>query len=323
MKISVIIPVYNASLYLERCVKSLLAQTYNNIELIFVDDKSTDDSLAILRRLIDSSDTGFQVKILTNDTNRGCGFTRRRGMKEATGDYMIHVDCDDYVNSEFIESLMVMARFTQAEIVYCNMFYDYGDRIIPDPLDFEPNDDYPWTTQALCAVLIGEFHGSLCNKLIKRSLIEEHDIYPPDDITLGEDKLVTVQALYFAHGLCFSQGARYYYNKANSLSITSQSKAEASRHYIALSRRIDAFFEDKQHYGYVRAHHALVLGHVLLYGSHEELTSNKDLWDKVNFWHISDHPTAPIYYKIAALSYRYGLGLVAKLLHIAMLKGRS
>lgn len=101
-KISIIVPVYNAENTIERCAKSLMEQTMQDIEIIFVDDCSTDDSLARIRQLTKDDD---RCKVLHNEHNMGCTSSRRVGLQKATGDYVIACDADDWVESDFCETL--------------------------------------------------------------------------------------------------------------------------------------------------------------------------------------------------------------------------
>ncbi|PXV65846.1 glycosyltransferase involved in cell wall biosynthesis [Dysgonomonas alginatilytica] len=115
--VSVIIPTYNVELYLEECVLSLLNQTYINLELIFVNDNSTDRSLAILRQyqLIDN-----RINIINLDTNNGPGYARNIGIEKACGKYIFFVDADDYINDDLINNLIEHLKFKSADILIYN-----------------------------------------------------------------------------------------------------------------------------------------------------------------------------------------------------------
>ena len=100
-KVSVIVPVYNAGRYIERCLRSLFEQTLDSIEYIFVDDCSPDDSMDILKRVLDEyPERKDDVKILTHQVNTGQSGARRDGMRIASGEYMIHCDADDWVDTD-------------------------------------------------------------------------------------------------------------------------------------------------------------------------------------------------------------------------------
>ena len=100
-KVSVIVPVYNAERYLKQCVESILAQTLKNVEIIFVDDGSTDGSLEILK---DYQAKDYRIRVISQE-NTGGGAARNRGMKEASGEYLCFLDADDYFEPAMLERM--------------------------------------------------------------------------------------------------------------------------------------------------------------------------------------------------------------------------
>ena len=104
MKLSVIVPVYGVEKYIARCAESLLRQDYADKELIFVDDASPDRSVAILQELL-SHYPDQQVTILRHSENRGLAAARRTGMKAASGEFIVHVDGDDYIEPDALQQL--------------------------------------------------------------------------------------------------------------------------------------------------------------------------------------------------------------------------
>ena len=104
MKISVLVPVYGVEKYIARCAESLFGQTYEDLEYVFVDDCTTDRSMAVLHEVMERwPGRKGQVRILRNDSNRGIGYTRQRLIDVATGDYVTFVDSDDYLPPRAIE----------------------------------------------------------------------------------------------------------------------------------------------------------------------------------------------------------------------------
>ena len=104
--ISLIIPVYNVSAYIERCLKSVIKQTYNHFECILVDDASPDDSIAKCEQMIADYDGPIQFRILHHEHNRGLSAARNTGTDAATGDYILYVDSDDIISNDCVEKLM-------------------------------------------------------------------------------------------------------------------------------------------------------------------------------------------------------------------------
>lgn len=308
MKVSVIIPVYNAEKYIERCVASLLGQTYDDIELIFVDDASTDASLSLLEAAI----AGHEGKciVVRNSTNQGCAETRRVGMKLATGDYMIHVDSDDYVSPHFISKLAGAAAAEDADVVVCDFNYDYRTHVEHRRM---VSCDSP--VACLADILSGVMHGSLCNKLVRSSILRDNDIYPTPGITLGEDKFILVRALVHATRIARVDEPLYYYNKTNTMSVTSQRKADVIPSLIELTRQIDAYFDGRDLPPVISRgiayHKSLVMGHMLLYGDIEGVDEHKSMFSSVTTSSILTHPVAPLHYKAIGIAYHAGMRFLA------------
>lgn len=116
--VSVIIPVYNVEEYIERCIRSLLNQTFKDIEMIFIDDCSTDSSIKILKKYAKKDP---RIKILCLEKNSGVAVTRNRGLEVASGEYLSFIDPDDAIDLNFYESLYKKAEETNADIVKCEV----------------------------------------------------------------------------------------------------------------------------------------------------------------------------------------------------------
>ena len=120
-KVSVIVPVYNARDYIIPCVESLVNQTLDDIELIFVDDHGTDDSIAAVRQFLEGYGGRKQVRFVETPVNSGPGVARNVGIEAATGEYLAFVDCDDWVEVNYCESLYKAADRRNADLAYCNL----------------------------------------------------------------------------------------------------------------------------------------------------------------------------------------------------------
>lgn len=118
MKVSIIVPVYNCENYIKKCIDSLINQTYKNIEIIVVDDGSTDSSYKILKQ--------YKNKIkLIHQENYGVSFSRNIGIKESTGDYIMFVDVDDWIDTDMIEKLYKETNNGKIDIVRCGYIREY------------------------------------------------------------------------------------------------------------------------------------------------------------------------------------------------------
>ncbi|GFI43477.1 putative glycosyltransferase EpsH [Lachnospiraceae bacterium] len=113
MKISVIVPVYNAEEYLKNCIMSVVRQTYGNWELILVDDGSSDGSLSIADLAAEKDE---RIRVI-HQKNAGPGAARNRGIKEASGDYVVFLDSDDYIDKNYFQLLVPKARINDVVFI--------------------------------------------------------------------------------------------------------------------------------------------------------------------------------------------------------------
>ena len=125
--VSIIIPVYNVEPYLKECVDSLVAQTYKNIELIFVDDGSTDESSKIIDEYAARDN---RIKVI-HKTNGGQASARNVGLDNATGDYYMFVDSDDFVTEDYVSFMIKALCDNDADMVFCNFSSSYADDVVP------------------------------------------------------------------------------------------------------------------------------------------------------------------------------------------------
>lgn len=188
-KISVIIPVYKVAAYIKRCAGSLLSQTLNSVEFIFVDDDSPDNSIDLLREVM-SSFPDRNVKIITHEVNKGLPSARNTGLKEAQGEYIYHCDSDDWVEVDILEKMLAAAEAEKADFVYCDFFLNFAEneRAMKNP-------DFTNSEKMLCqGLLSGNMKYNVWNKLVKKFLYEKGDISFPDGHPMGEDMTMIMLA---------------------------------------------------------------------------------------------------------------------------------
>lgn len=208
-KISIIVPIYNAEKYIAKCVESLLNQNFDSIEYIFINDCTPDRSIEILNSLIEKYPHRMQdIKIIHNEENKGSGYSRKRGMQLATGEYTIQIDSDDWVELEMCKQLYQKAVEVNADIVTCDYFHYKKDKEIYVCQEYSENSFLDFK-----AILSGKLHGSLCNKLIKRELYTIHAIYPPENFSLYEDKITTLPLFLKAKNVAYVNQAFLHYRQ--------------------------------------------------------------------------------------------------------------
>ena len=213
--VSVIIPVFNVANYIERCVRSLFEQTHSNMEYIFVDDCSPDQSMAILHRLIEEyKDKNLSIQIITHEKNSGLPTARNSGLKVASGEYVFHCDSDDWVEKDAMEKMVRSAQTNQADIVWCDWFLSFrtNERYMKQKGKETPID-------CMKAMLSGRLKYNVWNKLVKRSLYVDNQVTFPDGFGMGED-MTMIRLFSYATKVCYLPAALYHYVQINASSFT-------------------------------------------------------------------------------------------------------
>lgn len=222
-KISIIVPTYNVEKYIERCARSIFEQTYENLEIIFVNDCTPDNSIEILNNVLkDYPHRKQQTRIINFETNQGVASVRNVGIKNSTGKYSIQFDSDDYVESTMIEEMVAIAEKEKADITVCDFMNIYTTHSVHVHVNPSLNPHV-----LLQQVLTGEVHSSLCNKLIKRALYLKYDITFIEGLNMREDLSVMFRLLYFAKKISYISKPFYNYILTNTTSYTATKMSPA------------------------------------------------------------------------------------------------
>lgn len=235
-KISVIVPVYNVEQYLRKCIESILSQTYSNIEIILVNDGSTDKSLQICKEYAIKDK---RIVIYDKRNNTGLSDARNKGIDIATGDYLVFVDSDDWINKNMIEVLYYEAFNNNACITQCNFI-----RIFDDKKTYVHNDtnnvSILQSKEALEKIytLDSTRYTVVWNKIYKKNMFK--DIRFPLG-KLHEDEFITYKLFDKANKIVNIDTAMYYYRQRKG-SITNSSFNKKRLDVLeALNQRIDYF----------------------------------------------------------------------------------
>lgn len=236
--ISIIVPIYNAQNYIEECAKTLLEQNFNNIEFVFIDDCSTDNSIKILNNVIKKYPTRINdINIIENKKNMGVSYTRKIGMQAAKGEYVIQIDSDDWVESNMCEELYLKAKETNADIVASDYFQNFNDR------QKYIKQDYGEGINLFRAILLSSLHGSLCNKLIKRQLYIDFNIYPLEKFNLFEDKFVSLRLFSCTKKISYIPKAFLHYRQHESSFTSQHVKSKHIEDTISFVNAVNDFFK--------------------------------------------------------------------------------
>lgn len=210
MKVSVIIPVYNTAEYLEKCISSILVQTYKNFELIIINDGSTDKSSEIIKKIM----TIDSRIIYRHFENSGVSTSRNRGLDLASGDYVIFIDSDDWVDPDFIQDFIINMSSNPKRLVVQDLkevfpqqtmhnVQGYNNELLNIPQDFSYFiSNYRFT------------QGYACNKFYNLSLIRENRIRFVDNV-MNEDELFYMDYIKHVDEIFFSKKDNYNYLQRN------------------------------------------------------------------------------------------------------------
>ncbi len=217
IKISIIMPIYNAEKYLERSIESIQKQTLQNIEIILVNDGSTDNSLSICRKYAKEDK---RIKIV-DKPNGGVSSARNVGMEIATGEYIGFVDADDWIKPKMYENMYHRIQQTQADICMCNYMIDNNGQFTPIALNIKQellgkNEIvHDIIANMISAPTLNSnaqtIMGTVCRLVIKKDLIDQYYIGFQEEILFMEDLIFCIQALLKSSKVCIDRGFYYFY----------------------------------------------------------------------------------------------------------------
>lgn len=214
MKISVVIPLYNAEPYIGRCLDSVLRQSYKNIEIVIVDDASTDASLSVVQRYQTQNPS---VTIISHKQNKGAMMSRKDGYTAATGECLMFVDADDTLPLDAVACLVAKQQETNADIVAGNVEKIYVDGHKERLVENLPT--HATGVDMLEALLDEKVRRCLWGRLYRTILFHEHPLINLDNMTIYEDACLLHQVVVNAHVIVNVDDTVYQYNE-NMSSVT-------------------------------------------------------------------------------------------------------
>lgn len=213
-QISVIVPVYNVADYLEKCISSIQNQTYKNLEIILVNDGSTDKSGIICDKIAEKDN---RVKVI-HQVNSGVSSARNAGICASTGTFITFIDGDDWIEKDAFEKMILYDE----DISFCRFYRNYSDEqveyyeetlyeIIRDPSQlqfFEFENKYERTKKEIFTDII---FGSVCRSIFRKDIIIQNNIYFDLDVKLGEDKLFLLKYMTYVNKAKLVDAYLYHY----------------------------------------------------------------------------------------------------------------
>lgn len=232
-KISVIIPVYNAEKFLDRCLGSVLGQTYENIEVVAVNDGSGDASLAMLRAYA-AGDSRLRI---VDQENAGVAAARNAGLANAAGEYILFVDADDWIQPDMVASLRkLLERTPEADIAVCAGDHaEHAGEVTENP---EPQEEV-WTPQRYRREFLihQRLQGMLWNKLIRRTLFD--GLAFDHTVGYGEDAQIMWKLLARCRNLVLTNQV-YYHHVIEPTSISNRRFSPRKYAAVKVWREIEA-----------------------------------------------------------------------------------
>ncbi len=230
MKVSIIVPIFGVEKFIARCAESLLNQTLDDIELIFVNDCTQDSSMLVLESVLSRyTNRQADVIIINHEINKGLPAARNSGLEIASGEFIFHCDGDDYVETEMLELMYNAAIENDADLVWSDYYltYEQSERYIKQP-------DYVTPFEALKGMLTGKLIYNVWNKIVRRQLYEDNNITFPTGRSMGED-MTMMMLMPAINKVAYVPKALYHYIRYNVGAITSQ---YTNKHLNALHNNV-------------------------------------------------------------------------------------
>lgn len=283
-QISIIIPIYNVAPYINRCLQSIGAQSYQRIECILIDDCSTDNSMQIAEQYISNYNGNIVFNIIHHQQNNGLSAARNTGLNASTCDYVYFIDSDDAISPNCIELLISLAhKYPNADYIQGNLITEAEDlnvgHIDLDVPEFCDNK------RQLETIILCKTHRTAWNRLIKRSFLLNNSLLFPVGIVM-EDHYWTYYVSKYANAVVFCHQGTYYYYKNNNGIVNSPSKVSLINRYFSYMTILEVIVNDLIKRNDIQACHRKYVGETIVFcmTNLSRLQSLKH-WSK--FWLLS------------------------------------
>ena len=270
IKVSIIVPVYNAELFIERCIKSIREQTYTNIEIILVNDGSTDNSESILMDLAQTDPRIVDVK----QKNQGVSAARNTGMQRAQGDYILFIDSDDWIEKDMVASLLQPLTEKAYDFVFCD-YYLVTDKAKERIHLFKGAETEIAINTVKKASITTDCINSAWLALYKREIIEANRLIFDTALTSGEDNVFNMAYLDQCGSSYYCKKALYYYEVHTGSGCRKVRPDQIKMYFLQLSYKLK--YVEKWGYGHAEIDlqlYQLMLTHLSAFIYMEENKNN-------------------------------------------------
>lgn len=241
MKVTIAVPIYGVEKFIERCAVSLFEQTYKDIEYIFVNDCTKDKSVLILNDVIRRyPERKSQIHIIQHEKNKGLAAARNTAVANATGEFLMHVDSDDYVDKRIVEEAVKTQLETNADIISCNAI-----RLRQGFTEEIRHKEYSSSKENCLAVISRDEEVCVWGRLIKTSLYKDNEIRAEQGINMAEDYQVTGRLMFYANKTVVVNQFLYFYDCTNEGSYSNNFSIEKNRQSWRSFDIVKDFFHDK------------------------------------------------------------------------------
>ena len=219
--ISLIVPVYRVENYIGKFADSVFSQSYPHIQYIFVNDGTDDSSMEILQSMIENEYSHLKERvIIVEQPHSGLPVARKKGVRYATGDYIWHVDSDDWVEKDAVEKIVSRIEETGSDLIYFNFIQEYTGR---SKVKRERNYEVNAAPSYVRNIFNHESYACVWNKCVRRSVYESHKIYYAR-YSYSEDAYLMTQVVSYSKSIAYLDAELYHYRKDNQSSLSHQKR---------------------------------------------------------------------------------------------------
>lgn len=234
-KVSIILPVFNCEQYISKCLECIINQSYENIEIIVVDDGSTDESA----RILDEFKREDNRIVCFYQENSGPSEARNKGIANATGEYLVFVDSDDTVEKDYVKCLLTKLINANADLVCCG-YKDISEYGVINHTDF--NVDGMTSISSLIEMVCRGTGGVLWGKIFKKEIIIKYNLEMDKNIFMSEDLVFVLEYVSHCNSFAAINEYLYNYNRLNQGSISSKISLNYLQNYINVWKRLEKLF---------------------------------------------------------------------------------
>lgn len=247
IKVSILVPFYKVEKYVGRCVESLFTQTYHNVEYVFVNDCTPDNSMEVINDKIEEYGLASKCKMIVHEQNLGISASRNDCLDNMTGDYFLFIDSDDYIDTDMVELLVEAAIKENADISGCGYIEEFADHSVEHPQKYTNDHD-----EMMRAITLLTIKGVMWKLLVRSTIVTDHrdEVRFIPDRNMVDDYLFCCQIFYYAQRFVGVDRCMYHWIQYNPNNYT-HTTVFAVESQAAAIRKVEQFYKEKGIYGVV------------------------------------------------------------------------